>query len=258
MGATTAARAPGGGTRDRVPEPIGTGTRTCTQTNRVEALLLDFDGLLVDTETPIFEIWKDIFRRYGQELRLEEWQHALGTSGGFDPAGRLADLTGRALEREVLQREARERHWQACRELPLLPGVAALLDAASRLGLRLAVASSSPREWVTAWLVHHGIAGRLAAVCAREDVTRVKPAPDLFQLAARRLGVAPQEALVFEDSPNGVRAALAAGIRCVAVRNDVTRPLDLPPCELVLDGLAGIALDEILRRLHVTAPAEEP
>jgi HAD superfamily hydrolase (TIGR01509 family) len=222
----------------------------------VRAILLDFDGLVVDTETPIFAIWQDLFRRHGRELRLEEWQHALGTSGGFDPVARLAELTARALDREGLQREARDRHWEACETQPLLPGVADLLAAASRLGLKLAVASSSSREWVTSWLDHHGLRPQLGAVCAREDVTRVKPAPDLFLLAAERLGVAPVEAVVFEDSPNGVLAAAAAGMRVVAVRNDVTRPLPLPPCQLVLDTLGGIELGEILRRLSVSPPVE--
>lgn len=217
--------------------------------SQIHALVLDFDGLIVDTEAPIFEIWQAVFARHGQHLGLDDWQHALGTHGGFDPAARLAQLVGREIDAAALERATGEQHWQACRTLPLLPGVAQLLDDARRLGLGLAVASSSPKAWVETWLQHHGIRDRFTAVCVREDVARVKPAPDLFLLAAERLQVAARACLVFEDSPNGVRAALAAGMRCVAVPSAVTRPLALPPCDLVLETLAEISLPEILNRL---------
>lgn len=225
-------------------------------TTLIRVLVLDFDGLVVDTEAPIFEIWRAIFASHGQRLRLDDWQHALGTHGGFDPAAQLARLTGQALDVEALERSAREQHWRDCRALPLLPGVTCLLDDARRLGLGLAVATSSPRDWVTTWLQHHGIQERFDAVCAREDVACVKPAPDLFLLAAERLRVTPGECLVFEDSPNGICAAHAAGMHCVAVPSAVTRPLALPACELVLGSLAERTLVEILAQL-APAPAAQ-
>jgi HAD superfamily hydrolase (TIGR01509 family) len=228
-----------------------------TPVSQVRALVLDFDGLLVETEAPIFEIWQAIFARHGQRLLLDDWQHALGTQGGFDPAAQLAQLTGQALDLKALERSAREQHWQACRALPLLPGVAVLLDDAEFLGLGLAVASSSPRDWVSSWLQHHGIQARFGAVCVREDVVRVKPAPDLFLLAAERLRVAPDACLVFEDSPNGICAARAAGMRCVAVPSAVTRPLPLPACDLVLNSLADVRLAELLARLALAAAGQD-
>src|SRR5207244_8457090 len=94
----------------------------------------------------------------------------------------------------------------------LLPGVEALLVEAQGLGLGRAVASSSSRAWVLGWLARHGIGERFQVVCGRDDVAQVKPAPDLFLLAAERLGIAPAACLVFEDSPNGMRAARAAGV----------------------------------------------
>jgi len=221
------------------------------------AIVLDFDGLIVDTETPIFELWGSIFRRHGQELTLDAWQHALGTQDGYDPPAHLAELTGAAVDGPALTREVRERHFEACREKPLLPGVRELVEQAEAMGLCVAVASSSPAAWVGAWLDHHGIRQRFATVCAREDVGRVKPAPDLFLLAARRMGVPPSGCLVFEDSPNGLLAAEAAGMRAVAVRNAVTRSLSLPACDLVLDSLAETSLSEILRRLRLVPPVGE-
>ena len=217
------------------------------------AVVLDFDGLIVDTETPIFEAWLAAYRRRGQPLGLEEWQHALGTHGGFDPLEHLAALLGGALDREGVLAEVKEATAKGCEGQPLLPGVEALLRDAKALGLGRAVASSSSCGWVDGWLRRHAIRDLLDVVVARDDVRKVKPDPELFLLAASRLGIEPGACVVFEDSPNGMRAALAAGMRCVAVPNALTRPLARPPVDLVLESLAERPLAAILESLAVPA-----
>jgi HAD superfamily hydrolase (TIGR01509 family) len=215
----------------------------------IAAVVLDFDGLILDTETPAFEAWRAAFSGHGQELSLDDWQHSLGTNGGFDPMARLLDLTGGAVDREAVLSEVHEANRRACDAQPLLPGVEALLAEAQGLGLGRAVASSSSRAWVLGWLARHGIGERFQVVCGRDDVAQVKPAPDLFLLAAERLGLAPAACLVFEDSPNGMRAARAAGMRCVAVPNALTRQLSLPDPDLVVASLAERSLASILAEL---------
>jgi len=218
-------------------------------TTPVAAVILDFDGLILDTETPIFEAWREAFRGRGQVLSMDDWQHTLGTNGGFDPLARLVELAGEGLDGEAVEREVQEANRRACAAQSLLPGVEGLLVEAERLGLRRAVASSSSRAWVEGWLTRHGIRGRVEVICARDDVARVKPAPDLFLLAAERLALPPAACLVFEDSPNGMRAARAAGMRCVAVPNGLTRQLRLPDPDLVLGSLAERTLGAILEEL---------
>jgi HAD superfamily hydrolase (TIGR01509 family) len=218
-------------------------------TTPIAAVVLDFDGLILDTETPIFEAWREAFRGRGQVLSMDDWQHSLGTNGGFDPLARLVELVGEGLDGEAVEREVQEANRRACDAQSLLPGVEGLLAEAERLGLRRAVASSSPRAWVESWLTRHGIRGRVEVICARDDVARVKPAPDLFLLAAERLALPPGACLVFEDSPNGMRAARAAGMRCVAVPNALTRQLRLPDPDLVLGSLAERTLGAILEEL---------
>jgi beta-phosphoglucomutase-like phosphatase (HAD superfamily) len=218
-------------------------------TGPVAAIILDFDGLILDTETPIFEAWREAYRGRGQVLSMDDWQHSLGTNGGFDPLARLVELAGEGLDREAVEREVREANRQGCDAQALLPGVEALLVEAESLGLRRAVATSSSRAWVEGWLTRHGIRGRVEVICARDDVARVKPAPDLFLLAAERLAVPPAACLVFEDSPNGMRAARTAGMRCVAVPNGLTRQLRLPDPDLVLGSLAERPLGAILEEL---------
>ncbi len=223
----------------------------------IAAVVLDFDGLIVDTETPIFEAWLAAYRRRGCSVGLDEWQHALGTHGGFDPLehlegqmrGSLALPPGQELDRDAVLAEVKEATTKSCDGQPLLPGVEALLRDAGALGLGRAVASSSSCGWVNGWLERHGIRGLLDVVVGRDDVRNVKPDPELFLLAASRLGQPPEACVVFEDSPNGMRAALAAGMRCVAVPNALTRPLERPAVDLVLDSLAEQPLATILAAL---------
>jgi HAD superfamily hydrolase (TIGR01509 family) len=202
------------------------------------AVIFDFDGLIIDSESPLFEIWQEIYTDHGATLELQDWQHALGTQGGFDPYADLGTRCGRVITRDRWADWVSREHWRRCETQPLLPGVADRLAEARRMGIKTAVASSSRSEWVTPWLERHDLIGAFDAVCTRDDVAAVKPAPDLFLLAARRLGVPPEDCVVFEDSPNGLRAAKAAGMWAVAVPNLLTRPLELPPHDLALDSLA--------------------
>jgi HAD superfamily hydrolase (TIGR01509 family) len=154
------------------------------------------------------------------------------------------------LDRDDLASRVREQHWTRCDEAPLLPGVRERLEEARHLGLGTAVASSSPSAWIDPWLDRHDLIGLIDVVCTRDHVRRVKPAPDLFLLAAERLAVPPSACIVFEDSPNGLRAAHAAGMHAVAVPNRLTRELELPlPC-LRLDSLAERSLVEIMRQVE--------
>jgi len=135
-----------------------------------------------------------------------------------------------------------------------MPGVRGLLEDARRLGLRRAVASSSSSGWVEGWLQRHGILHLFEAVATRDHVCRVKPAPELFLLAAARLDVPAPACVVFEDSANGMRAALLAGMRCVAVPNTLTARTPRPRVDLEVGSLAELPLREILCRLENEPP----
>src|SRR5262245_2437601 len=133
----------------------------------IAAVVFDFDGLILDTETPIFDAWRQAYREHGCELALDDWQHGLGTHAGFDPVEHLERLAGRRLEREALLERVRERNRHACDAQSLLPGVADRIAEARALGLASAVASSSSRAWVTGWLERHALQPLIGCVCAR-------------------------------------------------------------------------------------------
>jgi HAD superfamily hydrolase (TIGR01509 family) len=216
----------------------------------ISALIFDFDGLIIDSETPLFDIWASVYARHGVVLSMDDWQHALGTQGGFDPFAHLSTTLAATLDRDTLAGFVRDEHWRLCGEQPLLPGVRERIDEARELSFGLAVASSSPSAWVHPWLERHGLMPLFDVVCTRDDVQRVKPAPDLFLVAAERMGVAPASCLVFEDSPNGLQAAHAAGMTSVAVPNRLTRGLPLRDPHLVLNSLADMTLGEMIERLE--------
>lgn len=216
----------------------------------IEALVFDFDGLIVDTEGPVYQAWCEVFEAHGEELHLDFWQTVIGrASNWFDPLSDLERRLGRSLDREALTlaRRARERELVALQ--PVLPGVREWRNEAKGMGLLLAVASSSTRAWVTGHLDRLGLGADWGAICCREDVARAKPDPDLYLAVVGALGVEPGRTLAVEDSPNGVAAAKSAGLFCVAVPNPLTAPLDLSSADLRLSSLAEIDLGSVLARL---------
>jgi HAD superfamily hydrolase (TIGR01509 family) len=224
----------------------------------IKALIFDFDGLLVDTETPAFESWRVMYAEHGHDLSLELWQGALGTSHGFDALAHLEGLLGRSLDRVADLERRRALKAAMSFDQPLLPGARELLDQARALGLPCAVASSSDRAWIDGWLRRHAIDAAFACVRTADDVALTKPSPELFLSAAAGLGVAPAACLVFEDSPNGILAARAAGMPCVAVPGAITGRLTLPPADLVLPALDALPLAEIIARIVASRPIDAP
>jgi HAD superfamily hydrolase (TIGR01509 family) len=214
----------------------------------IQALIFDFDGLILDTETPEVQIWLDLYSLHGQEFPLDEWVRTVVGSAvsNLDPVVELEKLTGMALDRRALHEKAHRIRldWQT--SLPSMPGVAGYLDSARRLGMGLAVASSSPHAWVDAFLKRLEFFDLFDAVICREDASRPKPSPDLFLAALTALRLRADQALAFEDSPNGIRAAQAAGLRVVGVPNSITARLGPLPADLLLASLSELPLPGVL------------
>jgi HAD superfamily hydrolase (TIGR01509 family) len=216
----------------------------------IRGLLFDFDGLLVDTETPSRLAYEELYREHGHELPLDQWATLVGTIGApFDPDAHLEELVGTPLDREQISKRLRAREHELCDLEDLRPGVEDYFSEAERLGLRTAVVSSSNQEWIER---HLGRLGRLegldAVVAANGDTRRAKPRPDLYVEALEQLGLEPHEAIAFEDSLNGVRAAKAAGLFCVAVPNPITQSFPLAEADLLLESLEDLPLRELLDR----------
>jgi HAD superfamily hydrolase (TIGR01509 family) len=218
----------------------------------IKAIIFDFDGIIMDTESVEFQVWNTIFAEQGVDFPLNIWLRDVvgATVANFDLAEYLATTTGRDFDLAALHEQASMARMDAQARLSVMPGVTEILAAAKRLALRLAIASSSPHPWVDGYLKQVGLTGTFEAVMCREDVPSVKPAPDLFLRALGALGVSAAETIVFEDSPIGIQAAKRAGLRVVAVPNPVTKHSDLSHADLLLGSLADLPLEMILAKLE--------
>ena len=220
----------------------------------LKALIFDFDGLILDTETPEYLAWQNMYQEHGFELPLAEWGKIVGGYGlsDFDAAEHLSRLSQGRLDSVSLRARHSVESLAMIHAQSILPGVMEIIHEAKRLGLKLAIASSSPHSWVDTHAKRLGIFDHFDAVVCADDVGvgRTKPNPDLFLSALNQLQVGKDAAIIFEDSPNGETAANRAGIFVVAVPNAVTSLLAIEGANLILSSLSEFPLIELLHKVQ--------
>lgn len=210
-------------------------------------VIFDVDGVLVDSYAAHRESWQRFaaerhwtftdqqfaasFGRTTREIIAETWGDQLARAGESltDEAVASLDERKEALYREII-----------AEDFPGMDGAPALIGALAAAGYRLAVGSSGPAANVRMVLQHVDPAGAVEVAITGDDVTRGKPDPQVFQLAAERLGLPPSRCVVVEDAPAGIAAAHAAGMRCFAVASTGRQRADLRAAELVVDALAEL------------------
>jgi HAD superfamily hydrolase (TIGR01509 family) len=192
----------------------------------LKALIFDFDGLILDTETPEVLVWQSIYREHGFELPVDEWAKTIGGWGisNFDAAEHLSSLSLGRLDVDSLKANHLKESAQIVHASPILPGVISLIKQAKENNLRVAIGSSSPHSWVDSHIKRLDILHYFDCIICQDDVPpgRTKPNPDIFLKVLETLNVRHDEAVVFEDSVNGVTAARRAGIFVVGVPNQLT------------------------------------
>jgi HAD superfamily hydrolase (TIGR01509 family) len=216
----------------------------------IRAVVFDFDGLILDTEGPVYTAWAEAFDAYGcAPLTLDDWAAEIGTAIEFDTVGLIQARATRPLDLDKMHERRRARRDELLAQERARPGVHEWLDAADSMGLPLAIASSSPHDWVGLHLDRLELRTRFAHISCYEVGLQSKPAPDLYLAACRALGVAPQEAIAIEDSPNGITAAKRAGMFCVAVPNPLTSRLDTSHADLEVTSLRELSLPDLVAQL---------
>ena len=212
-----------------------------------QALVFDFDGLILDTETPEYETVAAVFADHGVPLPLARWQDVVGRADHPHWLDWLeADLGSPVPDRQVVLERRRAAHHRRIADEVVLDGVVALLDEAVVRDVPVAVASSSPSSWVEPHLERLALRHRFTTVACRDHVDRAKPWPDLYLAAVAGLGVDPARCVAFEDSHHGARAAKAAGLACVVVPNRITTGQDFGHADLVLGSLAHLPWDVVV------------
>ena len=220
---------------------------------QIKAIIFDFDGVILDTETTDFEAWRAIYRAYGAELSLSTWLPIIGDiTQYFNIYQRIAELTGKPVDHAELYERQRALHIEMLKNSAPMPGVEDYLCAAQQLGIRVGIASGSRRSWVISRLEQIGLADRFETIVCRDDVGRAKPDPAAYLAAVSKLGVTVDQAIALEDSLPGVKAAKSAGLYCIAVPGPMTKNLSFQDADMRLESLEDVPLLELLKVLTRT------
>lgn len=213
----------------------------------MRALVFDFDGLILDTETPLIDAYGAVHARHGVPFDRTAFLRSVGHADySFDPWHGFSPHADRA----ALEEERRQLKDELMLKQPILPGVVALLEAGKARGLRLGVASNSEHGWVEPHLRRLGLHGYFEFFACREDARSPKPEPDLYRLVLNRFGLRGHEAIAFEDSNTGLTAAKRANLWTVGVPNESTAHHDFSPADLVVKSLAEVDLPALIERFE--------
>jgi HAD superfamily hydrolase (TIGR01509 family) len=211
------------------------------------AVIFDFDGIVLDSETPEYESHRRIYERHGVTLTVDEWCGVIGTwSEGHDEQWfrRLCERALDAPERDAYFEE-RRRLFEEIVPADPMRGVRELLTVLRDAHVPAAIASSAPARWVVGAVERLGIGPLFAAVVTGDQVTYRKPAPDVYLTAALRLGADPRQSVAIEDSSTGIAAAKAAGMRTVAIPHWLTERHDLSGADLLVEHAGLLTLDRL-------------
>jgi HAD superfamily hydrolase (TIGR01509 family) len=211
----------------------------------LRAFVFDFDGLIIDSETPLIDAYGDVHAAHGRPFDRPTFARSVGHADyAFDPWKAF----GAGADRAQLEAERRAFNLSRVDAATLLPGVEALLADARAAGLRVGLASNSTRPWVEGQLRRLGLMPRFDFLACREDVPSPKPEPDLYRLVLNQFGLRGPQAVAFEDSHTGSLAAKRAGLWVVAVPNESTRHHDFAHVDLQVPSLADCSVAALQAR----------
>lgn len=215
----------------------------------IKAIVFDFDGLTVDTEYALYESFCDILEMQPGKLPIKEYAVHIGTDSNSLYNFILNQANGSLTRDEIIEKSA-VLHKAKLSKPFARDGIEGYLKGAKEQGLKIGLASSSYRTWVEHFLMELDILHYFDAIQTRDDVKKVKPDPELYENVIKLLGVYPKEAIAFEDSANGSKAALAAGLNCVVVPNKITEHLPFENYHLKLVSMADKSLQEVIASIE--------
>jgi HAD superfamily hydrolase (TIGR01509 family) len=211
-------------------------------TTPVRAVIFDFDGLLADSEPLQIHAWQQFLSRYDKRLEPDLLHEMFGLRVR-DSSKLVRERLDLPISPEQVMDERDEIFMELVeRELSLFPGARPLVSRLSEMhSIRLALATSGRRPYIELALRTSGLAGAFEVEVNGDDVQRGKPDPEIYLRAAQRLGVAPGACVALEDAPHGIHSAKSAGMRCLAVPNDMTRQIPgFERADAVLEGLSEV------------------
>ena len=213
--------------------------------SQISSILFDFDGVILDTEWSIYESMREVFVEHGHDLPLEEYVKCIGSDfNTWSPETMLEELTGKTFDWETIGLARNKWIREEIAKLDAMPGVREAAALSKDLNLPIAIVSSSNHKWVDGWLEKLGLLETFDHIIAREDAPRIKPAPDLYVEAVKRLDLPASKCLVIEDSLNGMKSAHEAGCPVAAIPNRITQCIDFSAAEYQYPSLIEL-LDDL-------------
>lgn len=212
----------------------------------IKGIVFDFDGLILDTETYQYELFRELFATYKIDMPFERWLACIGTKSDFSLFRYLIEQGVTGETEEVMRNTFNKQFVDGLVELDAREGVLDYLEEAKALGLSIALASSSDANWVRGHLTQLGLIDYFDCIMTSDDVEHVKPSPELYLKAVKCLGLEPQECIAFEDSVNGMTAAKAAGLTCFVIPNFVTSHMTFEGMDGMLTSMKDKRLSEVI------------
>lgn len=217
----------------------------------IKAVIFDFDGLILDTEYALYDAFCQVLEMEVGQLPIKEYATYIGTDGKALYEYILNKSNGALTMEEVIEKSG-VFHREKLKNPIAREGVEDYLKAAKEIGFKIALATSSDREWVSDFLTQLGLIEYFDVLSTKDDVEHVKPDPAVYQNAIRQLGVLSEEVIAFEDSGNGTKAAVAAGVNCVIVPNQITENLPFSGHKMRLSSMKDMSFEEVLTKIEET------
>ena len=215
----------------------------------IKAIIFDFDGLIIDTESVWYESYKETLKSYQFDLPLAEFGECIGSDETVLNTYFKKNL-GESCNVDEIENRAFDIYKTKMSSPEARIGVLDYLQEASEMGFKIGLASSSSKEWVTKYLKELGLLNYFEVIVTRDDVEKVKPAPDLYLKAINDLKIDSSEGIAFEDSLNGSIAAMTAGLKCVIVPNSVTELSSFENYSLRLNSMSEKSLSEVIELIE--------
>lgn len=212
----------------------------------LKAVIMDFDGVIIDTEVVWYEIYKGWFKEhYGYDLSVTEFLICVGSSAK-DFFLQMKEQNNIVVDEELFAKNTMNRFIAESDALPIKSGVRNFITEVKSRGLKLALATSSAGKKPIKHLKRLGLLDYFDEIITAEDVERIKPFPDLFLKAVERLNIEPSEAIIVEDSANGLKAGLKADINVIVVPNEVTKHSAFDDCYRIAERLDEVNVGQLI------------
>jgi HAD superfamily hydrolase (TIGR01509 family) len=219
---------------------------------RIDAVVFDFDGVIIDTETARYEVWKRIFQEHNQVLPKDIWVKSIGRTEYFiSPYDLLVQLTGTSIDIDTLRAYEKSMEEQYIAQKPLTTGLLERINEARGAGGRFAIASSASRRYVEKHLKERNILNHFDALVCRDDVSRHKPHPQPYLRALELLDAEIDYSFAVEDAPAGIEAAVSAGLFCVAVAGNMTKDMDQSRAHCIVNSLDDFTFESLIERKKI-------